>query len=359
MDRIGTRAGVFLYSTRVCGRRPVLHAFSRNGHHDPLFERPSNFDAGCRGGNSLLVAGFGDNFICGRAVAEVAIQRAGAVDCDGAVGCDSGRGRGDELVRSDFRCSLPTFGATRSSGAKPFHAILPLNPTRLRARDKPRHTSSIVQRESLMNLTRISAFSVLLLVSAFVSPVEAVTTFSDAATYVSATGTATVYLDFDGVPEAYNQGQTVTGTVFDPRIAFRSPEAADPSTVVRWFNGISDSPSLAPPGTVGPLEGVFFAPTRSFALVLASSSTIPTIELLGTDGSLLGSVSPAQPFGFFGVHADHDIGRWVIRNGIFPNGSRDRFRLDSFQAVTVPEANAVAQIATMMAIGAFSLVRAR
>ena len=67
------------------------------------------------------------------------------------------------------------------------------------------------------------------------SAAAGVTTYSNSTSFLAAAGSPSLTLDFDGVPDPYIQGQLVDGTSFDSRITFRSPEASDPSKVVRFF----------------------------------------------------------------------------------------------------------------------------
>lgn len=192
-----------------------------------------------------------------------------------------------------------------------------------------------------------------MLVAAPVAVATTITTFNDSLLFHAAMGTPTFALRFDGGPSDYSSGPPVAGTSFDSRIAFRSPEAADPSIVIHWSGGISDAPSLQSSTKVGPVEGVFLTPASAFALELASGSTLATIELYGVAGNLLGTAKPALPNGFFGIHSDTAIARWIIRNGIHPGNFRDRFRIDDFQAVVVPEPSAQAIWALTIALTAY------
>lgn len=163
-----------------------------------------------------------------------------------------------------------------------------------------------------------------------------VTTFLTQAAYNAATGPEVLFVDFDGNPAG---GAFVAGNTFSPAVAFGSPEAADPTLVLWNSDAITDAGSTAM--DVGPLSGWFADPVFAFAFELLSASSAETISLYDSGDNLLGTVIAPNPAGFFGVVSDIAVKRFVIANGLFPTGGRDRFFVDDFrvnQAIPVPSA---------------------
>jgi hypothetical protein len=160
-----------------------------------------------------------------------------------------------------------------------------------------------------------------------------VTVFSTEAAYDAATGPELFFLDFDGSPGG---GALVAGNSFSPAVSFGSPEAADPTQVLWNSDAITDAGP-----TVGPMSGLFTNPVFAFAFDFSSASSAETISLYDVGDTLLDAVVAPNPSGFFGVVSDEAVKRFVITNGLFPTGGRDRFFVDSFRAngvVPVPSA---------------------
>jgi len=161
-----------------------------------------------------------------------------------------------------------------------------------------------------------------------------VTVFSTQTAYDAATGPELFFLNFDGNPPG---GALVPGNSFSPAVSFGSPEAADPTLVLWNSDAISDAGS----NSVGPMSGLFTDPVSAFAFEFSSASSAETISLYDVSDTLLGAVVAPNPAGFFGVVSDEGVKRFVITNGLFPTGARDRFFMDSFRAnqvVPVPSA---------------------
>jgi len=157
----------------------------------------------------------------------------------------------------------------------------------------------------------------------------AVTVFSNEVDYDAATGPQIFLINFDGNPPG---GTYADGASFSSAITFGSPEASDPTKV--WWNSdaITDAGSTTAPNYVGPMDGVFTDPVYAFALVFLSAGEAETIYLYDESNNLLGTVTAPNPSGFFGVLSDTPIKKFVIDNGVFPNGWPDRFFIDDFRA---------------------------
>ena len=102
-------------------------------------------------------------------------------------------------------------------------------------------------------------------------------------------------------------------------------------------DAMTDAGSMVAGNFVGPIDGVFLAgPIRAFRLTFSSSGNPQVVELYRADATVIGSaISPAN--GFFGVVANESIHSFVIRNGEFSPGERDRYFIDDFAANAVPE----------------------
>jgi hypothetical protein len=163
-----------------------------------------------------------------------------------------------------------------------------------------------------------------------------VTVFSTQTAYDTATGPEIFFLDFDGNPVG---GAFVAGNSFSPAVTFGSPEAADPTQVLWNSDAITDAGSTS--ANVGPMSGLFTDPVRAFAFEFSSASSAETVSLYDGGDNLLAAVVAPNPSGFFGVTSDTAVQRFVLTNGLFPAGGRDRFFVDSFRAnevVPVPSA---------------------
>ncbi len=163
-----------------------------------------------------------------------------------------------------------------------------------------------------------------------------VTVFSTQTAYDAATGPEIFFLDFNGNPAG---GAFVAGNTFSPAVSFGSPEAADPTQVLWNSDAITDAGSTS--ADVGPMSGLFTDPISAFAFEFSSASSAETISLYDVGDNLLAAVVAPNPSGFFGVASDGAVKRFVITNGLFPTGGRDRFFVDSFRAndvVPVPSA---------------------
>jgi len=172
--------------------------------------------------------------------------------------------------------------------------------------------------------------------------------FASQAAYDAAVGAQAFEIDFDGL------GVTLSSGVFLGKVDFGSPEAPDPTQVFFGSDAMTDGGSTIASNFVGPIDGVFLLvqPIRAFRLTFSSSGNPQVVELYRSDATLIGSaISP--PNGFFGVLADESIHRFVIRNGEFTPGERDRYFIDDFAVNAVSEPNVLGLLA--LALGMFAL----
>ena len=153
------------------------------------------------------------------------------------------------------------------------------------------------------------------------------TVYSDLESYSAAAGADDFCLDFNG-----STGALVSGDSFSSSVTFTSPEASDP-TQVNWnSDAISDAGSTTDSLGVGPLGGTFAGTAQAFHFTLSSSSNAPSIELYDEADALFATVNAPGGTGFFGVVSDTPVKRFVIRNGLFEDSTRDRFFIDDFCA---------------------------
>ena len=157
----------------------------------------------------------------------------------------------------------------------------------------------------------------------------AVTVFGTEADYNAATGPQIFLIDFNPSPTG---GTLALGSSFSAAVTFGSPEASNPAQV--WWNSdaITDAGSTTALNGVGPVDGVFTDPVYAFALVFSSAGEAETVSLYDVGDVLLDAVTAPNPSGFFGVVSDTPIKSFVINNGEFSPGNRDRFFIDDFRA---------------------------
>ena len=169
-----------------------------------------------------------------------------------------------------------------------------------------------------------------------------VTVFSTQTAYDAATGPEIFFLDFNGNPVG---GALVSGNIFSPAVSFGSPEATNPAQVLWNSDAISDAGSTS--ANVGPMSGLFTNPISAFAFDFSSASSAETVSLYDAGDTLLAAVVAPNPAGFFGVTSDEAVKRFVITNGLFPTGGRDRFFVDSFRANDVIPAPSAVLLGTL------------
>lgn len=169
-----------------------------------------------------------------------------------------------------------------------------------------------------------------------------VTVFSTPTAYDAATGPEIFFLDFNGNPVG---GALVSGNSFSSAVTFGSPEAADPTQVLWNSDAITDAGSTS--ANVGPMSGLFTDPVSAFAFDFSSASSAETVSLYDGGDNLLAAVLAPNPSGFFGVTSDEAVKRFVITNGLFPTGGRDRFFVDSFRANEVIPAPSAVLLGTL------------
>jgi len=164
-----------------------------------------------------------------------------------------------------------------------------------------------------------------------------VNVYGDAASYSAATGSTLFLIDFNGSPNTYVAGNSISADA-----TFGSPEASDP-TLVNWSSdALADAGSTLVSNFVGPLSIDFTDPSIfAFSLDFLSSGSLETIELYDSSNTMFSSVVALNPGGFFGLVSDTAIDRVVIRNGIFTGGGRDRFFIDNLAVNAVPVPAAV------------------
>lgn len=154
------------------------------------------------------------------------------------------------------------------------------------------------------------------------------TVYSDETSYEAAVGAPDDFcLDFNG-----STGALVDGGSFSTDVSFGSPEASDP-TLVNWnSDAISDAGSTTDAFGVGPLSGTFAGTAQAFHFTLSSASNAPSIELYDSGDVLFATVAAPGGTGFCGIVSDTPVKRFVIRNGLFGDLTRDRFFIDDFCA---------------------------
>lgn len=160
---------------------------------------------------------------------------------------------------------------------------------------------------------------------------SAITVFNSEASYNTAVGSQLFMIDFNG----YGAFDGFYFGDFSGMVDFGSPEAANPDVV--YYSAISGKMSDAwhtSPSNVGPLDGVFANPVNAFGLIFSSSGSPQTLDLYDVNDILIGS-AVSNPGGFFGVLSNEAIKCFVINNGLFIDGMRDRFFIDDFRANNV------------------------
>jgi len=162
------------------------------------------------------------------------------------------------------------------------------------------------------------------------SAVAAETVYSDQASYAAVVAADDFCLDFNG-----STGALVGGDSFSTSVTFSSPEASDPTQVNWSSDAISDAGSATDPLGVGPLGGTFAGTAQAFHFSILSASNAPSVELYDEADVNFATVNATAAPGFFGVVSDTPVKRFVIRNGLFADGTRDRFFIDDFCATAV------------------------
>jgi hypothetical protein len=154
-----------------------------------------------------------------------------------------------------------------------------------------------------------------------------VTVYDNQTDYDAAAGASDYCIDFNG-----STGALVSGSSFSGDVTFGSPEASD-ATQVNWnSDAISDAGSTTDAFGVGPLDGTFTGTAMAFRFVLSSAANAPTVDLYAADSSLIATVNAPSGSGFFGVVTTVPVKRFVVNNGLFGDGTRDRFFIDDFCA---------------------------
>ena len=195
---------------------------------------------------------------------------------------------------------------------------------------------------------KISTITSLCLALAFANPTAAVViSYNDAAGYAAAVGTELFALNFDSEP----QGAASSGN-FVGLVDFGSPESITPDEV--FFNSLAmtDMGSTVAANFVGPINGVFANTVKAFSLAFSSSGNAQTIDLFDV-GNVLFASAVSNPGGFFGVSSAIAIKSFLIRNGEFSPGNRDRYFIDNFaaNAFAMPEP----AISSMFVIGLIAM----
>ena len=170
--------------------------------------------------------------------------------------------------------------------------------------------------------------------------------------YLNATGAELFLIDFNGSPNASVDGSTISSDV-----TFSSPEASNSALVVWSSNALTDAGSTTAANFVGPLTLDFSADVNAFSLEFLSSGNQQTIELYDSLNTLIDSVSSPTSGGFFGVTSDTGISSATIINGLFANGTPDRFFIDNLRAnasANVPEPASIALMGLGLAALGFS-----
>ena len=169
------------------------------------------------------------------------------------------------------------------------------------------------------------------LVAMTTSAQAVVLSFTDESAYNAAVGSQLFFIDFNGLPGGVSAGN------FVGQVDFGSPEAEDPTQVLYGSDALTDAGSTIATNYVGPVDGLFATPVSAFGLVFLSSGNPQTLELYDAGTSLVGT-AVSNPGGFFGVVSSIPVASFIIRNGEFSPGNRDRFFVDDFRANTaVPE----------------------
>ncbi len=171
--------------------------------------------------------------------------------------------------------------------------------------------------------------SATLTISVADSPLPLITVFSDEVAYAAAVGAQLFFIDFNGLPVGLAEGN------FAGQVDFGSPESLNPSQVLFNSDAFTDTGSTTALNGVGPIDGTFATPVQAFGLLFSSSGNPQTIELYTSGESLIDTVT-SNPGGFFGVLSATPIGSFIIRNGEFSPGNRDRYFIDDFRANQVP-----------------------
>lgn len=158
----------------------------------------------------------------------------------------------------------------------------------------------------------------------------AVAVFGTEVAYNAATGPQIFLIDFIG------SAGYVGGDSFSSAVTFGSPEATDPTEVLHSGGAMSDAGSTTALNGVGPVDGVFTDPVYAFALEFSSAGEAETVYLYDESDVLIDAVTAPNAWGFFGVLSDTPIKKFVLENGEFSPGNRDRFFVDDFRANEPP-----------------------
>jgi hypothetical protein len=168
----------------------------------------------------------------------------------------------------------------------------------------------------------------LLFLSGSLATQAAITGYTSEAAYEAAVGDRLFAIGFEGLEPALGDG------LFAGRVDFGSPEASDPTQVFFNSGAMTDAGSTTAASSVGPIDGRFASPVFAFRMHFSSSANPQTVFAFDSADAMLGS-AVSNPAGFFGIVSDTAMARFLIANGEFSVGNRDRFFLDDF-AVNAP-----------------------
>ena len=159
-----------------------------------------------------------------------------------------------------------------------------------------------------------------------------VTVYDNVSDYNAATASQLFLIDFNSSP-----GSVVDGSTVSPFAVFGSPDASDPTQVLWNSDALTDAGSTISNNNVGPMSVDFVDPAIvAFSLDFLSSGEQETIELYDSNNDMFASVLSPNASGFFGLVSDTEIDSIIIRNGLFNNGTPDRFFIDNLSANAIP-----------------------